>query len=174
MPLESIPDAATVSADGERLATVPHGVIFRDMTTHVDERGELCELFDPRWGWTEEDLVYAYMATIRPGWTKGWAIHREHMDRYCLLFGSVEVVLYDTREDSPTTGLLFTVVLTDRRRRLMTIPIGVWHADRNIGQTEAVSVNYPTRPYEHGRPDKGRLPLDHPDMPDVLRGERGW
>jgi dTDP-4-dehydrorhamnose 3,5-epimerase len=36
----------------------------------------------------------------------------------------------------------------------------VWHADHNIGTTDVIVVNFPTKPYEHANPDKYRLPLN--------------
>jgi hypothetical protein len=44
-------DRQTVTAAGDSLAELPEGVSLRDITTHVDERGAVCELFDLRWGW---------------------------------------------------------------------------------------------------------------------------
>ena len=113
---------------------MPAGVTFKDVTTQVDERGSLCEMFDERWDWHGDPLVYSYFVTVRPGVVKGWAMHLEHEDRYFIVNGELEVVLYDDREDSTTRGLLSKVYLTEHRRRLMNIPAGVWHADHNIGR----------------------------------------
>jgi dTDP-4-dehydrorhamnose 3,5-epimerase len=128
-----IPDRQTVTPDGERIDPLPEGVTLRDAVTHVDERGSVCEIFDPRWGWHPDPLVFVYTFTIRPGWAKGWGVHRRHEDRYFLLAGEMEVVFYDERDDSPTTGFLAKIVLSEHRRRLMNIPAGVWHTDRNLG-----------------------------------------
>jgi dTDP-4-dehydrorhamnose 3,5-epimerase len=172
---EPIRDQPTVAADGTELGGLPHGVRLRDLITHTDDRGTLFELYDPRWGFHEAPLVYSYVATMRPGVTKGWAMHEKHDDRYTLLFGNLEVVMYDAREDSPTHGQVAKVVLAEHRRRLLCIPIGIWHADRNIGDTEAVIVNFPTRAYEHEDPDKFRLPLDTPLIPyEFPPGAQGW
>jgi hypothetical protein len=58
-------------------------------------------------------------------------------------------------------------VLSEQRRRLLNIPAGIWHADRNLGQKDAVMINFPTWPYEHASPDKYRLPLDTASSPPV-------
>src|SRR5688572_15109290 len=102
---EPIQDKQTVTPDGESIQQVPFGVTFHDVATQVDDRGEVCELFDLRWGWRNDPLVFAYCFTVRPGIIKGWAIHENHEDRYFILFGDMEVVLYDVRPDSPTKGL---------------------------------------------------------------------
>ena len=170
---EPVRDRATVTSEGERLEPVPDGVVFRDVPTHVDERGPVVELFDPRWGWHPDPLVFVYSFTIRPGFAKGWGLHKEHEDRYVLLQGEMEVVLYDERPDSPTNGLVSRVILSEYRRRLMNIPAGVWHADRNLGDKDVV-VNFPTIQYDHSSPDKYRLPLDTDRIPFRFENARGW
>ena len=90
---------------------------------------------------------------------KGWGMHKKHEDRYFILAGELEVVLYDERPDSATNGQVSTVGLSEYRRRLMNIPAGVWHANRNIGAKDVIVINCPTMPYDHADPDKYRLPL---------------
>jgi dTDP-4-dehydrorhamnose 3,5-epimerase len=171
---QPVRDVQTVTPAGERTRPVPDGVHFREMVTQVDERGTLVEMYDPRWGWHPAPLVYAYCTTIRPGMIKGWAVHRRHDDRYFILFGEAEIVLYDERPESPTRGLVATIELSEHRRRLMSIPAGVWHAERNLGQKDVVIVNFPTIPYDHASPDKYRLPLDTDRIPYRFPDPRGW
>ena len=163
-----------MTPEGESVARVPVGVAFHDVVTHADERGSVVELYDPRWGWHPDPLVFAYSFTIRPGMIKGWGVHMKHDDRYFILYGEMEVVLYDERPDSPTYGLVSKVVLSEHRRRLMSIPSGVWHADRNIGSRDVVVVNFPTIQYDHASPDKYRLPLDTDRIPYKFETPRGW
>jgi len=170
-----IRERATVTPAGERLQQLPDGVTFRDAVTHVDDRGSVCELFDPRWGWTDDPLVFAYVFTLRPGVVKGWGMHLEHEDRYFILYGDLEVVLYDDRPDSPTRGLVAKIYLSEHQRRLMNIPQGVWHANRNVGTRDLTLINFPTRPYDHASPDKYKLPLDTDQIPySFEEGTRGW
>lgn len=168
-------DPATVSADGTLLQGLPDGVTFFPLTTHIDDRGTVCELFDPRWNWHPAPFAFSYMFTLRPNAVKGWGLHLEHEDRYVTLFGEVQIVMYDAREDSPTKGLVASVVLSHYNRRAMNIPTGIWHANWNIGTTDAIIVNFPTKPYEHDNPDKYRLPLDTDQIPFTFPpGAKGW
>ncbi len=150
-------------------------MIVRDLVTHSDERGTVCELYDLRWGVSDEALVFAYMFSIRPGLAKGWGIHREHDDRYAFLSGELELAFYDARDDSSTAGEESRLVLSEFHRKLLTIPRGVWHAERNIGTTDVRVVNFPTIPYDHADPDKYRLPLDTDELPVRLGPAwHGW
>src|SRR5688572_21796367 len=170
---QPVRDRQTVTATGESLQEVPVGVVFKDVTTHVDERGTVVELFDPRWEWHPDPLVFVYSFTVRPGMVKGWGMHKRHDDRYFILQGEMEVVLYDDRPDSPTRGLLSKIYMSEYKRQLMSIPSGVWHADHNIGTRDCVVVNFPTIQYDHTNPDKYRLPIDNDLIPHKFENVRG-
>ena len=166
-------DVACVTPDGESLQPLPFGVSLHDVRTQADDRGTLCELFDLRWGWRALPVNSAFCFTIRPGITKGWGLHERNEDRYFILFGEIETLLYDERTDSPTRGLLAKIVLSAHRRRLLNIPPGIWHADRNLGSRDAVVLNFPTIPYDHANPDKFRLPLNNDRIPHKFDHPRG-
>ena len=172
--IDATQDRATVRTSGETLQALPHGISFKEVPTHIDGRGSVCEIFDERWDWHDDPLVFVHCFTLRPGMVKGWGMHKLHEDRYFPLLGEMEVVMYDEREDSPTRGLVASVVLSHYNRRLMNIPTGVWHANRNIGSTDAVIVNCPTTPYDHSNPDKYRLPLDTDRIPYRFERTEGW
>jgi dTDP-4-dehydrorhamnose 3,5-epimerase len=146
---------------------------FRNVPTHVDDRGVVFEMFDTRWNWHPDPVVFSYCYTVRPGIIKGWGVHRKHEDRYFLLFGELELVLYDERPDSSTLGLVSKIYLNHYQRRIINIPAGVWHANRNVGLTDAVVVNFPTIPYDHADPDKFRLPLDTDRIPYTFDNPKG-
>jgi dTDP-4-dehydrorhamnose 3,5-epimerase len=171
---EPVRERASVTADGVPLARLPHGVSFRDAPTHLDERGSIVELYGAQWDWHPDPLVFVYCFTIRPGMIKGWGLHKLHEDRYFVLQGEMEVVFYDERPDSPTRGLVSKVVLSGYRRRLMNIPAGIWHANRNLGQDDVVVINFPTIAYDHANPDKYRLPLDTDRIPYRFDQRRGF
>jgi dTDP-4-dehydrorhamnose 3,5-epimerase len=163
--VEPIPDHPTVTSDGERLAPLIDGVLVRPATVHSDARGTLTEIFNPAWDWTGEPLVYVYQATVRPGQLKGWVVHLGQDDRLFFDEGTAKVVLYDARVGSPTKGMINELFLGAANRVLLRIPAGVFHAVANVGDADLRFVNLPTRPYEHGRPDKARLPAGSRAIP---------
>jgi len=155
----------TVTKEGERLDPLIDGVMTRQAVTHPDERGTLCEVFNPAWELSDEPLVYVYQVTIRPGQVKGFVLHRTYSDRLFFSLGTAKVVLYDDREGSPTRGTLNELNFSDHNRTLLVIPPGVWHAVQNVGTTDALFVNCPTKPYNHEDPDKWALPNDSDLIP---------
>jgi dTDP-4-dehydrorhamnose 3,5-epimerase len=96
----------TVTSESKPIKELIDGVKIREATTHPDDRGTLCEIYNPAWGFTDDPLVYVYQITIRPQQIKGWVVHMTYDDRLFFAFGTTRVVLYDDREDSPTRGRL--------------------------------------------------------------------
>lgn len=164
-PGVEVRDPQLANPDGRPVGRLIEGVRIRDARTIPDHRGSVCVMYDPRWGFTEEPLVYTYLVTLRPGAVKGWVRHSTYDDRLFLVEGAVRWVLYDERDRSPTAGLLNELFFGDHNRALLRVPRDVWHAVENVGSGEAVMVNHPTSPYEYESPDKSRLPLDTSRIP---------
>ena len=155
----------TVTEKSEPIETLIEGVVTRRSITHPDERGTLTEIFNPAWGLSDEPLVYVYQVTIRPGQIKGFVLHRTYNDRLFFSLGTVKVVLYDDREGSPTRGMLNELFFGENSRGNLVIPSNVWHAVQNVGSTDALFINCPTKPYNHEDPDKWALPKDSDAVP---------
>ena len=170
----AIKDKQTTTAKREQIVSLPDGASFFESLCHRDDRGSVTELYDPRWNWHQDPLVFAYMFTIRPGMTKGWGLHKIHEDRYFVVRGEMELIMYDPRPESTTFGKVSKVYLSAARPRLLNVPRNVWHADRNIGTEDVMVVNFPTIQYDHSNPDKYRLPLDTDLIPYKLESNLGW
>jgi dTDP-4-dehydrorhamnose 3,5-epimerase len=170
----AVRDQQTVTPRGEAVAPLIEGVNIRPMPTHADARGSVIELLDPRWNWHPDPIVFAYAFSIRPGFVKGWNLHQLHDDRYAIVKGEMELVLFDPRPDSQTCGKISRIVLSEQERRLVNVPRNVWHADHNIGTTDVIVVNFPTMGYDHANPDKYRLPIDTDLIPFKFHDAKGW
>ena len=167
-------DRQTVTPGSRVVQSLIEGVSFRDVPTHVDERGFVVEIYDSRWTWHAAPMVFAHCFTIRPGYVKGWGLHKTHEDRYFILQGEMELVLYDPRPESSTCGDICKISMSESNRRLVNIPKFVWHAERNIGDKDVMVIDLPTEPYNHENPDKYRLPIDTPLIPYSFGTARGW
>lgn len=162
-------DAATVTPDGRSMAPTIDGVRTRSTPLHVDHRGTLFEIFEGLGSYWDEPVVYAYQFSVAPHQKKGWGVHDEKIDRYTVISGEVHVMLWDDRDGSPTRGVVQRVVLSERALRQVSIPVGVWHLNLNLGDTEAFVINFPTQVYHHGSPDRRLLDWDDPVVPIDLR-----
>jgi dTDP-4-dehydrorhamnose 3,5-epimerase len=159
------PDRPTVDAEGRELVRRIDGVVVRPAVTHFDERGELTEVFSLAWGVLPEPVVHVYQVIATPGSIRGWVVHQHQTDRLFFSLGRFRIVLYDDRAGSPTHGQVDEIYAGERCRALLTIPAGVFHAIQNLGTTDAIFLNLPTRAYDHAVPDKLRLPLDSERIP---------
>jgi dTDP-4-dehydrorhamnose 3,5-epimerase len=160
-----VQEQPSVTPDGVSLRPRIDGVKVRYQRPLEDARGEVTEVYRPSWGLSDEPLVYVYQVSVRPGAIKGWVVHERQDDRLFHIVGTTHWALFDNRLDSPTNGMLNELVLSEKNRALLIIPRGVYHAVQNIGTSDAIFVNMPTRPYDHGDPDKFRLPLKNALIP---------
>jgi dTDP-4-dehydrorhamnose 3,5-epimerase len=167
-------DVQTVTPEGKSIAPRIHGVVLREAVTQIDDRGTLCEIYNPAWGVHPAPLAYVYQFTIRPGKIKGWHIHHLHDDRIFVSHGAIKVVLFDTRKDSPTFGAVNEIYRSEHQRDLMVIPAFVFHAHQNIGHTDALMISMPTRAYNHADPDVYRLPIENDVIPYHFEQLAGW
>jgi dTDP-4-dehydrorhamnose 3,5-epimerase len=167
-------DVQTTTADGRPILRLIDGVTLRPATTLADERGTLCEILNPVWDLHPAEIVYVYQFTIRPGKIKGWHQHHLHDDRIFISQGTVKVILYDDRPESPTYRMINEIYRSEHERNIMVIPAFVFHAHQNIGSTDALFVSMPTRPYNHADPDVFRLPIENDRIPYRFDEKRGW
>jgi dTDP-4-dehydrorhamnose 3,5-epimerase len=174
MPIEPRKDTQTVTPEGKLIAPLIHGVIIRPAVTHADERGALCEILNVAWNVHPAPINSVYQLTVRPGKVKGWHLHKLHDDRIFLSQGAAKVVLYDTRPDSPTCGMVNEIYRTEEHRSVMLIPAFVFHAHQNIGHQDLLFISMPTRPYNHADPDVYRLPVNNDVIPYRFEQSLGW
>jgi dTDP-4-dehydrorhamnose 3,5-epimerase len=144
----------------EAPAQLIEGVHMRSVETHADQRGELCEAWNPKWNLHPDPIAMVAFVTVRPGQVRGWVVHHIQDDRMFVAAGSAKLVLYDAREHSPTHGCVNVFQLGVTRRGVVTIPAGVYHAIQNTGVEELIFVDMPNRTYDPQTPDTSRLPLD--------------
>jgi len=170
----TVKDLQTVNPDGTPVFQLIEGVRQRSAVTQSDERGTICELFNSAWEFDSDPLVYVYQASLLPGYVKGWIVHHEQDDRLFFAIGRVRLVLFDGRTASPTFQSLNRFEVGEMNRCLIRIPAGVYHAVQNIGATEALYYNMPTKAYSHKDPDKFRLPLNNNIIPYSFGDAKGW
>ena len=124
------------------------GVEIIPLERHSDERGWLAELY--RSDEVNGNLAPAmgYISITKPGVSRGPHEHTDQSDRFCFAGpGKFEVRLWDNRSDSPTYLNRQTIAVGEDNPSVITIPPGVVHGYRNIGDGEAMVINLPNRLY---------------------------
>ncbi|HZK66247.1 MAG TPA: dTDP-4-dehydrorhamnose 3,5-epimerase family protein [Chloroflexota bacterium] len=140
------------------------GVKTKQLRVIPDERGFLMEML------RRDDEIFegfgqSYITATYPGVVKGWHFHRKQTDHFVCIRGMAKVVLYDSREDSPTHGQVQEFFIGERNPLLVKIPPFVMHGFKAVGGEMAIIINIPTEPYDYKEPDEYRVPWDSPEIP---------
>jgi len=141
-----------------------NGVKTKRLTVHPDQRGRLMEIL------RRDDEMFAefgqvYITTAYPGVVKAWHYHKLQTDNLCTLVGTVQIALYDAREDSPTRGEIAVFHAGVHNPMVVQVPPMVYHGFKNVGLEEAVILNVPTEPYCYDQPDEYRIDPHQNDIP---------
>jgi dTDP-4-dehydrorhamnose 3,5-epimerase len=133
------------------------GVKTRTLRVVPDERGWLMEVLrsdDPdmfvRFG-------QVYVSATYPGVVKAWHYHTRQIDTFACVAGAVKLVLVDTRDGSPTAGVVNEFFLGPQTPLLVQVPNLVYHGWKAIGHDVALVLNVPTETYRYDDPDELRL-----------------
>lgn len=143
-----------------------HQVCVVPLKKVVNERGYLLEIQ------RVDDEQYpgfgqAYVTCTLPGVVKAWYRHHKQMDQIALTSGSLNLVLFDDRSESPTCGLVQQIEITEERPLLVQIPTGVWHGFQALGNEPACLLHLNTVPIYLEDKDEDRLPQDSAAIPFV-------
>jgi dTDP-4-dehydrorhamnose 3,5-epimerase len=93
-----------------------------------------------------------------PGRIRAWGLHQKSTDHLFVVSGLVTIVVFDGRRDSPTSGRVNELTLSEKNPGLLIIPPNLYHGWKNIGTSEAIIINMPTRMYNYEAPDALDLP----------------
>jgi dTDP-4-dehydrorhamnose 3,5-epimerase len=154
------PRHSLTSADGSLRLDLIDGVQYKLTRPVSHQDGHLTEAFRADWRITDAPIVQVNVTVTFPGKIRAWGIHRSTVDRLFAATGSLCIVCYDGRRESPTFGRVNEFMLGGRNQGLVVIPPGVFHGWKNIGQDEATIVSMPSQLYDYDGPDRWELKWD--------------
>lgn len=145
------------------MSNVIDGVQVKQLRVIPDERGRLMEILRC------DDALFSqfgqvYMTTAYPGVVKGWHYHKVQTDNMAVVRGMMKLVLFDSRDNSPTHGKVNEFFFGEHQPLLIKIPPFVFHGFKAISDYEAIVINIPTMPYNYKEPDEFRV---HPHDNDI-------
>ena len=158
----------------ERLGRI-HDVQVKTFVKHADHRGFFIEqlkrgdvdddgrpfLPEQPFAQMSRSLVYARGGNP-PELIKAFHWHKKQSDYWDIVIGNARVVLVDLRPDSPTAGVVQTLILGENSPRMVAIPPLVAHGYQVLGLSDVHLVYYVTQPYVPGDPDEGRIAWNDP------------
>ena len=138
------------------------GVLIHPLKQIPDERGKIMHMLrcdDPHF----EKFGEIYFSMVYPKVVKGWHLHKEQTQNYCVVVGEIRLVLYDDREGSPTRGEVMEIPLGGPNYALVRIPPLLWNGYQGLGDQPSIVANCSTLPH---RPDEiVRLDPHSPQIP---------
>ncbi|ABC78220.1 dTDP-4-dehydrorhamnose 3,5-epimerase family protein [Syntrophus aciditrophicus] len=140
------------------------GVQVKKLRVIPDERGRLMEILRADDGMFK-GFGQVYMTTAYPGVVKGWHYHKKQYDNMAVVKGMMKIVLYDSRENSPTRGEVNVFFAGEYNPVLLHIPPFVYHGFKCVSTEEAIVINTPTEVYNYGEPDEFRVHPHNNDIP---------
>lgn len=140
------------------------GVKVKQLRVLPDQRGRLMEIL------RSDDEVFckfgqAYITTAYPGVVKAWHYHKIQEDNFAVIYGMVQIALFDSRDGSPTNGEVNVFHAGVHNPILIHVPPLVYHGFKNTGTEEAIILNLPTEVYNYKAPDEYRLDAHTKDIP---------
>ncbi len=140
-------------------------VRLREVRNVPARDGFVTEVFRRDWGLDEGTVDQVFQRTLLPGGISAWHAHASTTDRLFVADGYMRIVLYDAREDSPSSGQCDEFFLGTIRPGLLIVPPRVWHGVQNLSDKSSLILNLVDRAYEYEDPDHWRLPPDSPEIP---------
>ena len=141
-----------------------HDVTVTPLRRIPDERGAVFHML------REDSPVFErfgeiYFSLAYPGVVKGWHQHSRMTLNYAVPVGMVKLVLYDGREDSPTSGVVQELHVGELNYVLVTIPPFVWNGFKGEGDKPALVANCATVAHDPGEisrldPFENEIPYD--------------
>ena len=124
-----------------------HGVSSHPLRRIPDERGVVLHMLRRDDPWFE-GFGEIYFSTVYPGVVKGWHLHKKMTLNYAVVSGTIKLVLFDDRAESPTKGELNELLIGDNNYSLVSIPPYVWNGFKGVGVTPSILANCATEPHD--------------------------
>lgn len=136
------------------------GVLVKDLTVHLDDRGDVIELFSLPWVEKEgfAKPVHIYQSATDFGVVKCWHLHKIHTDQFTVSRGKIQITAVDVREHSPTFGEVNPITIGVQKPRLVKLPPGILHGWKALSFPEVVVVNFQSHIFDPE--DEYRFPWD--------------
>ncbi len=159
-------DEQSITSEWTLLNQTPiDGVVVREVRNVPTGYGYLTEIFRRDWGLDEFGVDQVFQAVIEPDFISAWHAHSITTDRLFVSHGRMIIVLYDSRDDSPTKGVVNTFRFGTVRPAMLVVPPKVWHGVKNVGTAAGILVNVVDHAYRYEGPDHFRLPADTDRIP---------
>ena len=127
------------------------GVYFVPRRVIPSSQGEVRHVLkntDPEFSLDALPFGEAYISILFPDLRKDWKLHTGSVSRLAVLQGTIEFVMHDMRETSPTFGQFQRETVGDQQYGLLVVPAGVAATWRNVSEGNTMILNIATLPHD--------------------------
>ena len=104
-----------------------------------------------------------YFSVVNPGVVKAWKRHRKTTQHMAAPIGSVRVVVYDSRPESPTFRKVQVVDIGEQNYSLIQIPPFLWYGFQCLSSTASILANCIDLPFDEAESE--RIDSSDPSIP---------
>ena len=79
---------------------------------------------------------------------KGWKKHKITTQKFVVPVGRIKLVLYDQRQDSGTSQMLFETELGRNNYKMITIPPQIWYGFQGLSNDVSIIANLIDHPHD--------------------------
>ncbi|GJL60843.1 MAG: spore coat polysaccharide biosynthesis protein SpsL [Nitrospirales bacterium] len=157
------------TSQGVILQDLIHGVEVKETRNLITSNGITTELFRSDWNLISDVVDHIIHVSFRPNAVSAWHMHENRTDYISVIDGSIRIVVYDGRPNSPTAEKVSIIHSSNMHPTVVTLPPGVWHGFENLDQKVTSIINYANKAYDYKNPDEWRLPWDTEKIPYRFR-----
>lgn len=140
------------------------GVVIQVLKQFPDERGAVLHMMrndNPFF----DNFGEIYFSEIFSGVIKAWKWHSKMTQIFAVPVGSIQLVLFDDRVDSPTKGNVMELTTGRKNYLLIKIPPQVWYGFKGVSDGPGLIANCSDFPHTPGEAQKKAW--NDPDLPFV-------
>lgn len=142
-----------------------NGLFVTDLHQIVDSRGAVFKFLSSN-SVNFKGFGEVYYSKINFGIVKGWKLHNEIFQNFCVPFGKVRIVVFDNRKNSPSFGVIEEFTLDDNDNyKMLSMPPGLWYSFKCESDSFALLSNVIDKP--HSQNESQSLPLINSLIPYV-------
>jgi len=121
--------------------SIIEGVVLTPLKQIKDERGAVFHVMK-----NDSETFYsfgeAYFSKINKKIIKGWKLHKEMKQNFCVPYGKLKLVLFDNRINSNSKGVINEIILSDDKNYIrVTIPENIWYSFKCLSDDYCLLLN---------------------------------
>lgn len=136
----SVPNLTDIpNIDGTQI----EGVQIIPLKIIEDDRGKVMHMIKKNSPYFNQ-FGEVYFSFTNPGVIKGWKLHKEMEQNFAVPVGTIKLVIFDDRDDSPTKNNVAELEIGEDNYKLVKIPPRLWYSFQAISEIPGMIVNCST------------------------------